>query len=795
MRKILVLILLSSLLILQSCFIYGKKEMLSVNTVIKRKKQLNSTLSSVNISNNQITINGAGFSKTTTVKIKGNGIVADLNIDSKSDSQIIVTATSALSLLVEGTFDLIIGTADAQATYAITFTLQNGAVQANHLSSMGATAGQVLKYNGTFWVPTSQIDVQNYLGTWDALTIIPDVSLTSPGDYYIVSVAGGGYSIGDWIISDGYNWQKIPYSKTSVSSFQGRKGIVTLVPSDYVSLKDNITSKVTGSKLSDIADLDLTALADGQVLKWNQASSKWLPANDLSGSSGIALTDLSASSPLSYNSGTGTFSLPAANVLALPLTGITMGTGAIVGTDSILGAFGKLMSVPTDYVSKSTGATIVTGTIAVSGTGMITIPTATGVTATEAANVTYVNNAIATNASNFTIDFLNYLGSEESLAKVTGTNASLGSNTSYGLVASNSGGGAGLANVDIMANNKILPTNWTGKIIISHRRIAWQRYFKIQTSSDNITWTDRYVIDDTATHPSGGFPLVETVTWENTDSSLFTTPQYLRLFYQNNAGSWTYSGTLRSISLSGVPPLYFSLASKSSSAIFESSAGNVGIGTTAPLSKLDVSGGVAIGSYAGVLAAPSNGLIVSGNIGVGVIAPAHAIDVNGTVNATSLMINGVPVGTSTSSYWSQSGNDISYSGGKVMAGASLVTTPQTLSINASTTYSSASPLDTGGFGVVFIQPTGNYTATIQCIKTGAVTPTAGQMLTIVFNSNLAGGAASNLTIFHNIAGGCTDKVIYTNTAANVSGTVGNTPISIQLVYDGTRWVNISALAP
>lgn len=51
-------------------------------------------------------------------------------------------------------------------------------------------------------------------------------------------------------------------------------------------------------------------------------------------------------------------------------------------------------------------------------------------------------------------------------------------------------------------------------------------------------------------------------------------------------------------------------------------SGNVGIGVTTLLNKLDVAGGVAIGSYAGVNTAPSNGLIVSGNVGIGVATPA-----------------------------------------------------------------------------------------------------------------------------------------------------------------------------
>lgn len=44
----------------------------------------------------------------------------------------------------------------------------------------------------------------------------------------------------------------------------------------------------------------------------------------------------------------------------------------------------------------------------------------------------------------------------------------------------------------------------------------------------------------------------------------------------------------------------------------------LGIGTASPANKLDVSGGVAIGSYAGVNTAPSNGLIVSGSTCIGI---------------------------------------------------------------------------------------------------------------------------------------------------------------------------------
>ena len=49
--------------------------------------------------------------------------------------------------------------------------------------------------------------------------------------------------------------------------------------------------------------------------------------------------------------------------------------------------------------------------------------------------------------------------------------------------------------------------------------------------------------------------------------------------------------------------------------------GNVGIGTTAPKSELDVNGGLSVGTYAGVSAAPANGMIISGNVGIGTTSP------------------------------------------------------------------------------------------------------------------------------------------------------------------------------
>jgi hypothetical protein len=64
----------------------------------------------------------------------------------------------------------------------------------------------------------------------------------------------------------------------------------------------------------------------------------------------------------------------------------------------------------------------------------------------------------------------------------------------------------------------------------------------------------------------------------------------------------------------------------------------VGIGITgtgAVTNRLDVKGGAAVGSYAGVNTAPTNGLLVSGNVGIGTTNPGgDKLSVTGNVKAT-----------------------------------------------------------------------------------------------------------------------------------------------------------------
>jgi hypothetical protein len=303
MRKISGLIFLLFLLSLQGCFLYGNKPMLSLSTIVKQKENLNSTLSSVNISNNQITINGSGFIKATSLQIKGNGIDTKFNITSQSDSQIIATATNSIALLVGGTFELIIGSVNAASTYSVTFNLQNGAVQATHLASMGASTGQILKFDGNNWGPSNLSSSQLYRGTYDANSNIPDLATITPvaGDYYIVTVEGtyNGvlYPINSWIMFNGTDWEKIANNAPVVSSFKGRRGLVVPLKGDY-----NL------GLMSDVTLGTLTSADTGKVLTYDDTSKSWIPTAPSGGGGGGAgtVTSVSGTAPISVATGTST---------------------------------------------------------------------------------------------------------------------------------------------------------------------------------------------------------------------------------------------------------------------------------------------------------------------------------------------------------------------------------------------------------------------------------------------------------------------------------------------------------
>ena len=88
--------------------------------------------------------------------------------------------------------------------------------------------------------------------------------------------------------------------------------------------------------------------------------------------------------------------------------------------------------------------------------------------------------------------------------------------------------------------------------------------------------------------------------------------------------------------------------------------GSVGIGTTNPINKLDVSGGAVIGaSYASVNTAPTNGLLVQGNAGIGINAPLSRLHLSGE-NKPFLTIQGT--GLANTNTYTQGGIQFAESG-------------------------------------------------------------------------------------------------------------------------------------
>jgi hypothetical protein len=264
----------------------------NINVTLANKKTapLNISVANIQVINRQFIITGTNLSEVSSFQIKNGGSTTDLQIESKSNTSIVANTLSNVSFAVGTIFDFVLSNASAASTFQVTFTNSNNSITAPMLTSMSATKGQVMKYNGSAWVASSITNAQTYMGTWDALNNVPDLTIPSsmPGDYYIVSVAGPfrsvPYAVGDWIISDGYNWQKVANSAVVVSTFNGRRGIVTLVPGDYVSLK-NGSGKVTGSSLNDLEDVHIATPLDGSVLKYNIATSKWIVGVDNAGGS------------------------------------------------------------------------------------------------------------------------------------------------------------------------------------------------------------------------------------------------------------------------------------------------------------------------------------------------------------------------------------------------------------------------------------------------------------------------------------------------------------------------------
>ncbi|NOT77898.1 MAG: hypothetical protein HOP07_02705 [Bacteriovoracaceae bacterium] len=140
-------------IILSGCVAKGKVAIIMKSNL--KQSVLNLNIASVRIQNNQLIINGSNLESITTVKLVEGGLTQTLAVESATNGEVIANGVSAITLGVGKVFDMILSNANAAATFPVSFTLNDGSVTKQKLSSMGALSGQVLKFNGTTWEPAS----------------------------------------------------------------------------------------------------------------------------------------------------------------------------------------------------------------------------------------------------------------------------------------------------------------------------------------------------------------------------------------------------------------------------------------------------------------------------------------------------------------------------------------------------------------------------------------------------------------------------------------------------------------
>ncbi len=353
------------------------------------------SVTSVTLENDQLKITGTELDSVTGISLGSN----DLNIISQTASELILSSSTALNIALNTAMDLILTNAYGQSVTPVQFNLVDGAVTASKLaddsvttvkildgavtaqklSDMGAGIGQVLKFNGTTWVP-GDLSSLTYAGNWNATTNSPDLSGGGNlGEFYIVSDAGsfnlaGGagtnsWAVGDWAVWNNVvgQWEKID-NATNVQSFNGRSGAVTPALNDYTWAQIDKTTSAIG----DIADVDLTTPATtGQVLKFD--GTHWVASDDLSSG--------------------GAGSVSSAEIADGAIVNADISAAAAIDQSKISGLTALSSSVTTNTSDISTNASNIS-------TNTSNITSNDTDIATNASNISSNTSSISTNASN-----------------------------------------------------------------------------------------------------------------------------------------------------------------------------------------------------------------------------------------------------------------------------------------------------------------------------------------------------------------------------------------------------------
>ena len=275
------IILISTSIVLSSCLPTKSKVVVTLkkNAI---KEPLSITISNIKVVNNQIIITGTNLNTVSNFKIKEGATQTALQIESKSNTSLVANTISNVTFAVGKVFDFILSNAHATSTFTVDFSLCDASLGGKNIACLVApTDKQVLSYdlNSQTWRPRS-VNGLSYKGVWGSLPALPGVGALVPGDYFIVSVANGAYSVGDWIVlnDDGVTFEKVENS-VEVKTVFGRNADVVAEENDY--------------QLDLLGDVDLSAAPMlGDALIYN--GTKWIAGPVSGGGGGGAPTGAAA---------------------------------------------------------------------------------------------------------------------------------------------------------------------------------------------------------------------------------------------------------------------------------------------------------------------------------------------------------------------------------------------------------------------------------------------------------------------------------------------------------------------
>lgn len=205
---------------------------------------------------NGINVQTNGFNNFTIVNTGDTNPSDDLTAASQADGD------------VSGNFNNLQIKANAVGTNE----LNNGAVTAAKLSSMSASTGQVLKWNGSAWAPAA--DQSGAIDLTEGAGI--DITGTSP-NFTIVNTGDTNASDDVTTASQANGDVTGPFSNLQIKA-----NVITSseIADNAVNTSELANASVTAAKLNSMS------AATGQVLKWN--GSAWAPAADQGGTVDIA---------------------------------------------------------------------------------------------------------------------------------------------------------------------------------------------------------------------------------------------------------------------------------------------------------------------------------------------------------------------------------------------------------------------------------------------------------------------------------------------------------------------------